>query len=58
MFPDITVCRGPEMTDVLVDGVRVPAKGLVSVDCQIRPDSLTEVIFRYVTDSFSVTGRL
>lgn len=56
MLPDISVVRGSQETEVFVDGVLVPKNGMISVDCEIRPDSLTEVVVRYVTDSFSAAG--
>lgn len=56
MRPDIVVRRSAKETEVFVDGKLVPKNGMIAVDCQIRPDLLTEVVVRYVTDSFSSTG--
>lgn len=56
MLPNIVVRRSAKETEVFVDGALVPKNGMVAVDCEVRPDSLTEVVVRYVTDSFSANG--
>lgn len=56
MLPNIVVRRNVKETEVFVDGDLVPKNGMISVNCEVRPDSLTEVVIRYVTDSFSASG--